>query len=224
MNYKLVLLLISLKHFNSLWKSIKSFSWICFGEADFNKENVKRWTFRGNKVLTFRWSVSAFDHRAWSAYVYIRAVCCWCCLNLARCFVGLWYRFHPSCKGQMKCLKVSSRECDGFFIRNPARSFPTLTSFCIIYTKRASISSSVSKSIVAAIANTMQSWCLIVKSPARWLPRRSGRLSGTITGITTITFVFITRYEFFLWDFVCVTGDFICYICFIVTLKINELI
>ena len=145
-------------------------------------------------------------------------------LELARCLVGLWYRFHPSCKGQMKCLKVSSRECDGFFIRNPARSFPTLTSFCIIYTKRASISSSVSKSIVAAIANTMQSWCLIVKSPARWLPRRSGRLSGTMTGITTITFVFITRYEFFLWDFVCVTGDFICYICFIVTLKINELI
>ena len=158
-----MLLLISLKHFNSLWKSIKSFSWICFGEADFNKENVKRWTFRGNKVLTFRWSVSAFDHRAWSAYVYIRAVCCWCCLNLARCLVGLWYRFHPSCKGQMKCLKVSSRECDGFFIRNPARSFPTLTSI-------------------------------------------------------------VSRGGTMLWDFVRVTGDFICYICFIVTLKINELI
>lgn len=214
----LIYIYISLKHFNSLWKSIKSFSWICFSEADFNRANVKRLIFRGNKILTFHWNVSALDHRALSAYVYIRAVCCWFCLNLTRCLVGLWYRFHPSCKSQMKCLKVSSR--------NPVRSFPTLTSFCPIFsTKRASISSSVSKSIVAAITNTVQSWCPVVKSLVWWSPRRRGRLSGIISKITTITFVFITRYEFFLGDFICVTGYFICSIGgSIVTLKINELI
>lgn len=209
-----------------MWKSNKSFFWICFGEADFNRANVQRWTLRGNKGLTFRWNVSAFDGRAWSECIYVRAVCCWGCLSLVRCLVDLWYRFHPSCKGQMKCLKVISCGCDGFFIRNPVRSFPILTSFCIIFsTKRASISSSISKSIVAAVANTMQSWCPIVKSLAQWSPRRRGRLSGTITRITTITFVFITRYEFFLGDFICVTGDFICLIGgSIITLKINELI